>query len=111
MNPFGNIKAPEPLARFGDVTGGFGSLFTVILRLMIVIGGIYALINFILAGYTFLSAGSDSKKIEEAWAKIYQSVIGLLVMAGAFVLAAVFGYIIFGNASFIINPILPTPAP
>lgn len=110
QGPFGTITAPSPLARFGDVaTGGaLGNFLNIILKVMIVGAGLFALFNFILAGYAFLSAGEDSKKIEGAWAKIWQSAIGLAFAAGAFVLAAIFGWLIFGNPNFIINPTIPT---
>ena len=109
QNIFGNIQAPGPLGNFGDVTtGGIGNFLTLIFRLMIVGGGIYALFNIILAGYAFLSAGDDPKKMEGAWAKIYQSIIGLSFIAGSFVLAAIFGQLIFGEWDFIINPQIPT---
>lgn len=105
----GTITPPEALDNFGPVqSGGLGNLLNLFLNILIVGGGIYALFNFILAGYTFLSAGGDAKKVEQAWAKIYQSVIGLLFMAGAFALAAIFGLLIFGDPSAILNPTLPT---
>lgn len=105
----GTIDPPEPLQRFGTVTtGGPGNFLQLIFDLMIVGGGIYALINLILAGYSFLSAGSDSKQIEAAWAKIWQSVIGLVFIAGSFLLAAIFGQLIFGSPTAILNPTLPT---
>jgi hypothetical protein len=75
---------------------------------LIVGGGIYALFNLVLAGYSFLGAGDDPKKVEAAWAKIWQTAIGLLFMAGAFVLAAIFGQLIFGDWSFILDPQIPT---
>ncbi len=106
---FGTIPQPLELGNFGtDVGGGLGNFLTLIFRVMIVGGGIYALLNIILAGYAFLSAGDDPKKMEGAWAKIYQSLIGLSFIAGSFVLAAIFGQIIFGNWNFIINPEIPT---
>ena len=108
MGGIGTIEPPEPLQRFGDVqSGGLGNLLNLFLNILIVGGGIYALFNFILAGYIFLSAGGDSKKIEQAWAKIYQSVIGLVFMAGAFALAAIFGLLIFGDPEAILNPTIP----
>lgn len=106
-DPIGNVSIPGPLARFGDVEGGLGSFLNLIMNVLIVGGGIYALFNFILAGYTFLEAGDDSKKIQGAWAKIYQSVIGLLFMAGSFVLAAIFGQLIFGDYTAILSPKIP----
>lgn len=111
QNPFGQITPPDALNNFTGGTGpgtGLGSLLNLIFRLMIVGGGIYALFNFILAGYAFLAAGDDPKKIEGAWGKIWQSLIGLSFIAGAFVLAAIFGKIFFGDYNFIINPSIPT---
>jgi hypothetical protein len=107
---FGTIGQPEALGNFGTVEGGaIGTLLNLVFNILIVIAGIYALFNFIFAGYHFLSAGDDPKKIEGAWAKIYQSVIGLLVAAGSLVLAAIFGQLIFGDAMFLIRPVIPTP--
>lgn len=103
----GNVGMPEPVERFGDVEGGLGSFLNLIMQTLIIGGGIYALFNFILAGYAFLEAGDDSKKIQGAWARIYQSVIGLLFMAGSFVLAAIFGKLIFGSYDAILSPSIP----
>jgi hypothetical protein len=55
-----------------------------------------------------MSAGDDPKKMEGAWAKIWQTAMGLVFMAGAFVLAAIFGTLIFGRWDFILNPTIPT---
>lgn len=111
--PFGQIVPPTPLQKFGGIVPGgqayaVGNFLNLTLRLLIYGAAIYALFNFILAGYTFLSAGEDSKKIEAAWAKIWQTALGLAVAAGSFVLAAIFGWLIFGDFNFIINPSLPT---
>lgn len=107
---FGTIAQPEATAGFGTLEGGaLGSILQLAFNLLIMIAGIYALFNFIFAGYHFLSAGDDPKKIEGAWAKIYQSVIGLLIAGGSLVLAAIFGQLIFGDPFFLINPSIPTP--
>jgi hypothetical protein len=109
-NPWGTIPTPAFLSGFGSVEeGGIGTLLNLIMQAMIVIAGIYALINFILAGYGFMSAGGDPGKVANAWAKIWQTLIGLLVAAGAFVIAAIIGWLIFGDPGFIINPTIPTP--
>lgn len=88
---------------------GIGLLLSSILKLLVVLAGIYALIQLILAGFGFISAGGDPKSIESAWAKIWQSLTGLVIVAGSFVLAAIFGYLIFGDASAILNPKIYTP--
>lgn len=75
---------------------------------MIVAGGIYALFNLVLAGFAFLSAGNDPKKVEGAWAKIWQTLLGLAFIAGSFVLAAIFGKLIYGDYNAILSPSIPT---
>ena len=100
----GNISPPP------QVTGGYGAghysllyLFNNILRLLVVVGSLYAFLNLVLAGYGFLSAGDDPKKMEAAWAKIWQSIMGLIFILGSFVLAGIFGAILFGDASAILK--------
>jgi hypothetical protein len=107
-NPFGNIKAPAGLSNYSsNPDTAIGQLLNISLRTLIVGAGIYALINLILAGYAFMSAGDDSKKVAGAWAKIWQTLLGLAFAAGAFVLAAIFGKLIFGDPTFILNPKIP----
>lgn len=108
-NPFGSVTPPEALSKYSGSPGqAIGNVIQIVIWVLIIGAGIYALINFVLAGYSFLSAGDDPKKVAGAWAKIWQTALGLLVAAGAFVLAAIFGQLIFGNPRFILNPTIPT---
>lgn len=109
LDIFGTIPAPEVLKKFGDVDPGIGKFLNMILQAMIVVAGVWTLFNLVMAGFAFLSAGDDPKKIAGAWAKIWQSLLGLAFAAGAFVLAAIFGQLLFNNPTFILNPIIPTP--
>jgi hypothetical protein len=111
-SPFGPINLPETIVEKypGGVEGGaIGRFLNWTMRALIVGAGIYALFNLITAGYAFMSAGDDPKKVSGAWAKITQTLIGLAFAAGAFVLAAIFGQLIFGDPMFILNPTIPTP--
>jgi len=101
---FGQIRPPKVFDPgqnvYGDVatTGrGLTLFFNNMVRLLIVIGGLWAFINLILAGYGFLSAGNDQKMVTAAWQKIWQSMLGVLFILGSFVLAAIFGQILFGD--------------
>lgn len=106
-NPFGQITAPT--TNFNSDPGlAVGELIQLVLRLLIIGAGIYALFNLVLAGYAFMSAGDDSKKVAGAWAKIWQTLLGLAFAAGAFVLAAIFGQLIFGKWDFILSPVIPS---
>ena len=109
LQVFGTINPPEAINKFGSVeNGAIGKLLDLIIRTLIVVAGVYALINLILAGYAFISAGDDPKKVAGAWAKIWQTLLGLAVAAGSFVLAAIFGQLIFGKPDFLLKPIIPT---
>lgn len=102
----------NPLTKYGAYNapnGGLIGLFTNILRLVFVVAGIYALLNFILAGYQYMTAGGDSKALSSAWSRIWQTLVGLIIVVGSFALAALFGYIIFGDATFILRPTIYGP--
>lgn len=110
QNPFGAVTVPAGLSAYGTEPGpAFGKLIQFGLRALVVGAGIYALFNLVLAGYSFMSAGDDSKKVSGAWAQIYQTIIGLAFSAGAFVLAAIFGQLLFNNPLFLLQPTIPTP--
>jgi hypothetical protein len=108
QNPFGTITAPKTALSSAASPGeAIGKLIQLVIWVLIIGAGVYSLINFILAGYAFLSAENDPKKVAGAWAKIWQTALGLTVAAGAFVLAAIFGALIFGKWDFILNPTIP----
>lgn len=108
---FGEIKPPDFLKNLSadDFLGKFISLAV---KWLVVGAALYATVNLVLAGYAFISAGDDPKKAAGAWAKIYQTLLGLAVAAGSFVLAEIFSRLIFGNSGFsILKPTLPTLGP
>lgn len=104
QNPFGNINPPPGVNNFASGTiQGIPILLNIILRTLIVGAGIFAVFNFILAGYGYISAGGDPKKIADAGSKIFQSIIGVTVAAGAFVIAGILGQILFGDPGALLN--------
>jgi len=114
---FGEVTPPQALRKI--YPGGIGReaggpegmiiLFNNILKLLVIGAGIFALLNFILAGYSFMSAAGDPKKVELAWAKIWQSMVGLLIIAASFALAALIGKLLFGSTTAILSPIIYGP--
>jgi hypothetical protein len=102
VNPL-NVLAPT--AYISNQNGsGLIILLNNLVKAAIVIAGIYAFLNLMISGYMFLNAGGDPKNITKAWEKIWQSLIGLLLVASSFILAMVFGYLIFGDITALINP-------
>ena len=91
----GSIKAPVDNAYFKAENGdGIFMLLSNIFKLAGAIAGIFFVVQIILAGYGYLSASGDPKKAEAAFAKIWQSLIGLLIVSAAFVLASFIGKIL-----------------
>ena len=90
-----DVFNPDQYGPVGQAGGGLIGFLNNIIRLLIAVGGIWAFINLILAGYGFLGAGDDPKKMTAAWSKIWQSMLGLFFILGSFVLAAIFGYLLF----------------
>jgi hypothetical protein len=103
----GTINPPP-----GSVTytiAGIVPFLNNIIKFLIVLAGVYVLFNIILAGFQFINAGGDPKNVEKAWNKIWQSVLGLIIVAGSFVLAVIFGYLVFGDPMAILSPKIYTP--
>jgi len=109
MDIFGNIENPFITVggNYNDVIGpNFGLLVILnnVLRLIFLVAGIFALFQLIFAGFGFMNAGGEPKKIGEAWGKIWQTLLGLVIIVGSFVLAAIIGALFFGNPMAILQP-------
>ena len=100
----GQVTNPLPAAYQGVTSGGLILFLTNILRLVFVAAGIFAFINLVIAGFQYMGAGGDAKQLEQAWGKIWQSLLGLIIVVGSFALAALIGFIVFGDASYILSP-------
>ena len=105
---FGQVQNPLAGTSYGNL-GGVGLFITNIIRLLFVVAGIYALFNFLIAGFEYINAGGDSKRLEKAWSRIWQSLMGLVIMVASFAIASLFGYLIFGPGFSILNPVIYGP--
>ena len=88
----GTIKNPTAYTTSVDGSGLF-LLLNNILRLAGTVAALFVIFQLISAGYLYITAAGDPKKFEQAWAKIWQAGLGLIVVASAFVFAAVIGKI------------------
>jgi hypothetical protein len=105
---FGTIN--NPIQGYEDLEGGgLIDFISNIIKFVTIAAGLFAFINLILAGFTYISAGSDAKKTAEAWSKIYMSLIGLVIIVGSYALAAIMGLILFGDANAILSPTIYGP--
>lgn len=108
---FGQINSPYT----GDYNRGntdFGGITIFIrntLKLFFVVAGLLLFFNLVIAGFQFLNAGGDPKAIEQAWNKIWQSLVGLLIVVTSFIISAIVGFLFFGDASFFTYPFIYGP--
>lgn len=108
---FGTIDAPAGVAKYntaalGETGSDIGLILFLsnIIRIATVVAGIWVMINFILAGWSYITSAGDSKAATDASAKMTNSLIGLAIIIGSYTLAAIIGLVFFGDASYILNP-------
>jgi len=104
---FGAINNPlsSTFGSYGGIqTGGLLSFLSNVIRLIIAAGGIYAFVNIVIAGFQYISSGSNSDATSNAWRRIYMSLVGLVVMIASFALAAILGKLLFNSYGAILNP-------
>lgn len=79
-------------------------ILNVSLNMFLVVAGLFALLNLILAGYAYIMAGGDAKKVSEANLKITYAIVGLIIIVLAPLITALLGIVIFGRWDAILNP-------
>lgn len=93
----------KPPTSYVDVGRLVANLYTT----LTIIAGIYAFINFALAGFQYISSGGDKVGLEQARNKITQSLLGLTIVVSAYVIGliaqSVFGVSLLGGVKW------PTP--
>ena len=110
---FGDILPPPAIQKYQQLGNGqAGSGLIVFMSNLFkragAIGGIYLVFQLIIAGYAYLSANGDPKNTEKAWNQIWQSLLGMVIIASAFIIAGVIGRITGIN---ILNPTIYGPGP
>lgn len=108
---FGPIEAPAGVSDFNDqAEGGIGVLKFIsnMIKIASVVAGIWVMFNFITAGFTYVTSGDDSGAISKIGSKLSLSVTGLVLIVASYTIAGLIGLIVFGDATYILNPEIPT---
>lgn len=105
---FGDITKPTSHKYEGltDFDLGPTAFLNAVINLIIVLAGIFTILNFVLAGYGYLSAGGNPQKITDAGNKILQSLVGLIIVAASFIIAAIIGKVLFNNPTALLSIII-----
>lgn len=99
----------SPVTSYGDVGSGLPEFITNVITVIFAAAGLFAFFNFMIAGFSYITAGGDTKKIESATASINMSLIGLVVMVAAAALTGIVSYLLFGSATAILQPTITGP--
>lgn len=108
---FGSIEEPVGVAALNSQSeSGIGLLLFIsnMLKLATAVAGIWVMFNFITAGFTYVTASGDKGAYEKIGTKLSLSVTGLVLIVGTYTIAGIIGLLIFGDATYIINPQIPT---
>lgn len=114
-SPVGGVDLPQGLKMFNDAAGdasntasgeGIGIIIFAshLLRVFAIIAGMWAMFNFFVAGYMYITGMSDTGVTEKVKEKITMTAIGLAIIAGSYILAGLIGIMMFGDPTFIISP-------
>ncbi len=105
---FGAVEVPPGVDKFTAGPQGLIQFASNLIKLITVVAGIYGLFNIIAAGYTYLSSGGNAKATEQAMNQLNYSLIGLMIIVGSFTITALISLLLFGDATYILNPKLTT---
>ncbi|MDQ5950948.1 MAG: hypothetical protein QG639_225 [Patescibacteria group bacterium] len=111
----GGVKAPPGVARFdrsiinnggnaGTQNIGIILFISNLLKVFAIIAGIWAMFNLIMGGYVFITSAGDAGATEKVRTSITMTVIGLAIIAGGYIIAALVGALMFGDPNFILQP-------
>ncbi len=107
---FGTIEPPAGVTAYGaGDTIGILSFIATLIDVATVVAGIWVFINFILAGYTYITSSGDTGAHGKVRDRITMSIIGLVIIVSAYLIAALIGIIFFNNAEYFLNPTIQAP--
>lgn len=85
----------------------FGDVISLIIGVMTIVAGIWFIFQFIIGGFSWLTAGADKAAMENAQKKITNGVIGLVIVVAAIFLIDLLGRLIgleiLSPGKFILN--------
>ena len=109
---FGTVAIPPGVEKFGSLeSGGLVLFVSNLIKVITIIAGLFGLFNIIGAGYTYLNSAGNAKATEQAMQQLTYSLLGLILIVGSFTITAIISFLIFGDATFILNPKIPQAGP
>jgi hypothetical protein len=92
-------------------TAGGGKFLTYVVtlwRTAINLAALVVLVFFVVGAFEWLTAGSDTKKVESARNRIMNAVIGMVLLVGSFTLLSFLSKVLFGSDFNLLKLTFPT---
>ena len=102
----------QPIANptaYGNVCQGLPSFINNVIIIIFAAAGLFAFFNLMIAGFNYITASGDEKKIQAATASINMSLLGLVIMVGAAAITGIVSFLLFGPGKSILQPIITGP--
>ena len=94
LAPSEGLHGPGPTVTPSAVGGQLEKVISTLIGFLSIAAGIWFLFQTIMAGYAYMTAGSDKEKIHQASQKLTQSILGLVIIVLATFLINFLGYIL-----------------
>ena len=94
--PSGGLHGPGPTVptNEGALGESIAHLISVVIGLFTLVAGLWFLVQLILGGYAYMSAGGNKEKAQTASQKITKALIGLVIVVLAIFIINLLGYIL-----------------
>ncbi len=112
INPL-PIAPPPGIEKYLLAGGTAGDLpgiilfFSNLLKVIVYAAGIFGLINLLISGIQYIGSAGNPELLKQASSRIWLSFLGLVIIAGSLVIAAILGLVFFGNPAFFLTPNIP----
>ncbi len=106
---FGTIEPPPAIKDAYAESGGLIVFGSNMLKFAVIIGGLIALFNVVMAGYIYLTSAGDTKANEKVMGKLTSSLWGISLMILAPAIMAIMGFLLFKNSTYFLSPQLVGP--
>jgi hypothetical protein len=116
---FGSVSPPPGVDKFNSQAGSTGATSGIgiilfashLIQLITIVAGLWVFFNFVSAGFLYITSSGESATHTKVKDQITMSVLGLVIIIGAYTATALISLFLFGRADYILNPVIQGPTP
>lgn len=94
IDPVGRFTVDTATKTVSSYSDSLENLFSMIIGFLTITAGLYFAVFFIVGGLTWITAGGDQKKHEDARSKLTNGAIGLIIVVAAYSIIFIVGQIL-----------------